>query len=357
MKNKYVPFLKMKVNEIGALSVLAQSIKEQITPFFDLPKEPDEKPDNLHIKIQKAVKSAEKHLKSFRQYYVDSFDVTDSIHINGRHIYYTVVEEFRNTPFIPVIGVDRKKDHNKAVFEGRRNGLIKSSCVALRLQPEDFSDYDLVQNEIEDLFIQCEGLFSEWDVVLDNRVCVNVDVNQRAKEITQFIEGLLGDYRLRRIVTTGSSIPAAIGDVIKTNTILDYGRVELDIFSLVTAEVKDSALYWGDYTIVSPLYSEVDIQPEAMRNVTAPKIAYSYERVHHLMRGTALASHPRGNQQYNDMAALLVTRPFFRPATYSFGEPFLLEKSKGLGAMVTPGSILKPTISTHITYMSRDYLF
>lgn len=355
MKNKYVPFLKLKANEIGALSVLDDRIKVKITPFLDLPKEKKEASDKLGEKIVKAAKSVSKHLKKFPQFYVDSFDITDSILINGRHNYYFVVNEFKDTEFIPVIGIDRKKEHNAAVFEGKKNGLIKSSCVAIRLQPEDFMRFELVSADIDELFDLGEGLFTEWDLILDNRVCLAVDPVQRAAEVIEFISKALGDYNLRKIIVTGSSIPSAIGEIIKTNSVKDHRRIELDIYSLVEKAVGSDVLFLGDYTIVSPLYSDVTIIPEAMRNVTAPKIAYSHRNEHFIMRGVSLASHPLGNLQYNQLAAVLVAKPFFRPIVYSFGEHFLTEKSQSIGTKVTPGSILKPTISTHITYMSRDY--
>jgi len=355
MKNKYVPFLKLKVNEIAALSVLDEPIKEKITPFFDLPKEEKETPEKLGDKISKSARSVSKNLKKLPQFYLDNFDITDSILIDGRHNYFFVINEFRNTPFIPVIGIDRKKEHNTAVFQGKKNGLIKSATVAIRLQPADFATYELVSSEIDDLFDLGENVFTEWDLILDNRVCLKVDVTQRANELIAFITKALGDYNLRRVIITGSSIPSSIGEIIKTDSTLDHHRVELAIFNIVKDAIHRPELILGDYTVVSPLYSDLKIAPEAMRNVTAPKIAYSYGNVHFIMRGISLASHPLGNLQYNQLAAILITKTFFRPIVYSFGENFLSEKSKSIGKQVTPGSILKPTISTHITYMSRDY--
>lgn len=355
MKNKYVPFLKLKVNEIAALSVLDDLIKVKITPFLDLPKEQKEAPEKLEGKIVKAAKSVKKHLKKFPQFYIDNFDITDSILINGQHNYYFVINEFKDTPFIPVIGIDRKKEHNAAVFEGKKNGLIKSSCVAIRLQPEDFMRFELVSADIDELFDLGKDLFTEWDLILDNRVCLAVNPEQRAAEVNEFIKKAVRDYTFRKIIVTGSSIPSAIGEIIRTDSAKDHCRIELDIYDIVEKTIASDSIFLGDYTIVSPLYSDLNIIPEAMRNVTAPKIAYSHRKEHFIIRGASLASHPLGNLQYNVLASILVAKPFFRPVAYSFGEYFLTEKSRSLGARVTPGSILKPTISTHITYMSRDY--
>jgi len=355
MKNKYVPFLKLKVNEIGALSELHSDIKGKLTPFFDLPKNANDDSEKFSITVQKAAKSVVKNLGDFESIYLDNYDIDDSLIINGIDNYSFVIESFKDVNFIPVIGIDRKPGHNKAVFEGRKNGLIKSSIVAIRLQKDDFSTFELIEDEIEALFDEGEGLFESWDLVLDNRLCLNVDVAKRADELTRFIEKVSGDYYFRKIIVSGSSIPSSIAEIIKTESEVTHQRTELAIFDIVEKNMEIDNLFLGDYTVVSPLYSDLDIIKEALRNVTAPKITYSYQNLHFIMRGGSLKRHARGAFQYNDIAVTLLTKPFFRPRTYSFGEQFLVDKSKFLGKQVTPSSILKPTINAHITYMSRDF--
>lgn len=355
MKNNYVPFLKLKDSEVGALKVLDLAILKRITPFFDIPKEKKEAPAKLEAKILRAAKSTSTHLDSLSEFYLDNLDVSSDILINGRDSYYHVIEAFKDTRFIPVIGIDRRREHNQAVFIGKRNSLIKSSGVALRIQPEDFEDYDLVSADIEALFDEGKNLFTEWDLVLDNRLCAGIDTDERADQLIKFIKEALNFYHLRKVIVTGSSIPASIAEVLKTDSTVEHRRTELQIYSKIAAEIKHPSLHLGDYTIVSPYYSEVNIPGESMRNVMAPRIIYTYAGVHHITRGIPLAKHEAGNRQYDEMAAILVARPFFRHATYSFGEVYLIEKSLSIGKQVTPSSILKPTISTHITYMSLDY--
>lgn len=107
--------------------------------------------------------------------------------------------------------------------------------------------------------------------------------------------------------------------------------------------------------MVSPNYSDLDIIPEAMLNVTAPKILYPFDNYHYIIRGGALKTHPRRFAQYFDLAETLVAKNFFRGRDYSFGDRFLEEKSCGTGNCVTPASIIKPAVNAHITFMFKDY--
>jgi len=355
MKNKYVPFLKLKMNEIGALKELHVSIKNKLVPFFDLVKNVNDDPEKLSATVVKAAKSVIKHLRDYGAIYLDNYDIDDSLLINGKDNYYFVIEEFKEVNFIPVVGVDRTDAHNRAVFEGRKNGLIKSSVVAIRLQHDDFSTFELTEDELESLFNEGEELFESWDLILDNRVCLNVNVAQRAKQLSDFIRKIDGRFPLRKVIVTGSSIPSSISEILKVENDITHKRTELAIFDIVEQSAPVENLVLGDYTVVSPMYSDLDIRKEAMRNVTTPKITYSYENLHFIMRGGSLKRHVRGALQYNDIAEVLTTKVFFRPPTYSFGDQFLSDKSKSLGAQVTPSSILKPTINAHITYMSRDF--
>lgn len=88
-----------------------------------------------------------------------------------------------------------------------------------------------------------------------------------------------------------------------------------------------------------------------LRRVMTPRITYSYDNNHYIIRGGALATHVRGDDQYFDLAKIITLKPFYRGSIYSFGDGFIFEKSQSIGNKVTASSILKPTINAHIIYM------
>lgn len=352
----YVPFLKLKVNEIGALKTLSTDIKEKIVPFFDLVKRSDTSEVAFEDMVKRSATSVAKNLKGIHTFYLDNFDIDDQIIINKKNNYAFVIESFSDTEFIPVVGLDRTAGRNKLVFDYKKDGAIKSSTIAIRLVAEDFKSFDLVRDEIGYLLEQGDGLFAEWHLILDNRVCMNIDVNKRTSELVQFIKACAKVFDFYSIIVVGSSIPSSIKEILPVESEIAHVRTELRIYTEAAKELGGFNLCLGDYTIVSPLYSDLDIPPEAMLNVIAPKVIYSHGSVHYIGRGGALRTHARGSMQYNDIAKKIISQPFYRGVAYSFGDEFLDEKANFVGNSVTPSSILKPTINTHITYMFKNFV-
>lgn len=355
--NNYVPFLKLKVNEVAALGALDGSVKDALVPFFDLPRKADMTDASLKALIDKSARSVTKNLSEFSEFYVDDFDIDDALMVDGGDKYLYVIDRFRELPWIPVVGLDRSAGRSALVFKAKRTGDIAGDSIALRLQPEDFDDFGISGPEVRSLLERYRQDFSDWHLILDCRVCVGVDPVGRSDDLINFISALRKEFDcFERIIITGSSMPASIRDVLGVESEESHARNELAIFRNVVGEIGSGGLVMGDYTIVSPLYSDINIPPESMRNVTAPKVIYSHADVHHIFRGGALKTHPRGNLQYNDIARKLVARPFFRGAAYSFGDDYVHQKALDIGPGVTPSSILKPTINTHITYMVSDFV-
>lgn len=351
----YIPFLKLKSNEVAALKELEKPIKSKVVPFFDIAKKRNMNSDQLKIAIVKNSNKVKTHLKDFDEFYIDSYDIDDSLLINADHNYRFIISEFKETNFIPVVGLDRTNYRNSIVFDEKRAGKISSGTIALRLQADDFENFALSEFDIFDVIDQGKGLFDHWDVILDNRMCRGINTAVRARSLAKFINDLTARMEFNRIIITGSSLTASIGEIIATEDDLHHPRTEIEIYSLVKSALPDFNLTLGDYTVVSPLYSDIDIPLEAMRSVTTAKITYSYKDMHYISRGGSLKSHPRGDLQYNDIAKDIISMAFYRGIPYSFGDGFLNDKALFKGTKVTAGSILKPTINLHITYMAQDF--
>jgi len=352
--NNYVPFLKLKVNEVGALKELEPHLKI-IVPFFDFPRQKDGLNEtDFRQLIEKSAKKVGKHLKDYNAFFIDNVDIDDSLSIDGENNYAFAIRQFADFNFIPVVGLDRAPDRNQSVFDLKKSGIIKNDKIALRVLPTDFLNFDLISDEIEDIHNISAGLFKSWTLILDNRVCDNIVASDRAKLITEFAKKYCKKFPCDEIIVTGSSIPASIKDVLDVESEAVCERLELQIYREVASSLPGYPLALGDYTIVSPLYSDFKIPPAAMRNIMTPKIFYPFDDFHFIARGGALKSHARGDLQYNDIAKEVISKPFYRKSTYSFGDKFLYDKAHATGG-VTPSSIVKPLINAHITYMFRDY--
>ena len=355
--NNYTPFLKLKTNEVTALSEVDISLQYELTPFFDFPRDSEDmSEDKFILKAGKAKKSIAKHLKNIPSFYLDNFDIDSTLTINGDSSYKYLLELFSNLPMIPVVGIDRNNEHIDSVIFAKEMGILNSNQIAIRFTPEDFEDFELVVDDIEDMLNEVLEMFEKIDIIFDCRICINQNVNTLSSNIIDFIKKFTNTYKVNKIIITGSSIPASIADIISTDTEVEQLRDELNIFNTVfNTPSMEFNLFLGDYGIVSPNYSDISIQSSLMRTVTAPKIIYSFDKKHFIIRGKGLQQY--GNGQYNTLSQVVVLKHFYRGNTYSYGDNFLEEKSLNVGNQVTQSSILKPTINAHITYMLNDYTY
>lgn len=230
----YIPFLKLKQNEIMALKELDGSIKEKLTPFFDFPNDANgNTPENFIKKTEAEHKRIQKHLWQDIQFYIDTYDI-DDLDINGQHSYEYLLDAFQDISIIPVIGVDRTPEHKQSIinYMATQNDSIKT--IAFRITKDDFQSYSAIQDEISTLFDGLLGLFATIDLIFDNRLCLEVDIDSTANHIAQFSQRFNEDYPVRKTIITGSSIPASLSEIcpprdhriIKRNELLIYSKVK-----------------------------------------------------------------------------------------------------------------------------------
>ncbi len=354
MEINYVPFLKSKQNEIHALSEISSDILPSICPFFDYPKKQNgDTKNNIEKSIIRLVKKFGKHLKKINGFYFDIYDIDDEIEINGKHIYAFLLEAFSNFPIIPVVSIDRSDLHQKSVVETKKNGLISSAAVAFRVTQEDFQSFHVVQDDIENILSEPFSLFKAIDLVFDCRICINANVNKIAGQIAKFSSSFGEKYPIRNLIISGSSIPASIAEVLSSNSEDYVQRVEMDIYKASQKLFHDKVLIFGDYTTISPDYSDADIPPEQMQNRITAKLTYSFDDQHYFIRGGSLKT--KGRDQYFDLAAELCRKKFFRPGN-SLGDVYFEEKSKRKGGQCYVNTVIKPSVNSHITYIIQKIL-
>lgn len=350
----YTPFFKFKSNEVAGLSILNSKLKKELTPFFDFARKDGMSRLDFEKSVAACAKKADKYLKDFPYIFIDSFDIPDSIAPAKLPNCKVVIEEFSDFEYVPVLGLDRAPNHNQAIFDAKAKGEIISDKVAIRFQPEEFLSFDLIENELLDLIKRGSKGFSNWIFIFDCRVCLESNRTKLATEIANFALSVDEAIEVVKYIVVGSSIPASITDIAKPSDESVVPRAELEIFHTAQSIAKGITLSLGDYTIVSPLYSDLTIAPELLLSVTAPKVFYTYKNQHYIARGGRIKT--RGYGQYDSICVEIVQKSFYRKSHYSWGDNFIQERADGKGLNnVTPSTILKPTICAHIEYMSQDY--
>ena len=331
---------------------LSPQVRSTIFPLFDVHKEQVDRDEAKFVKYAaKLRKSFERHLKGFSEFYCDNFDVGDDLDVAGVCNYEYLLSQLAGLSVVPVVGIDRAPAHNESVYSVRSSGAVDSPVVALRIAREDFESFAAIENEIDECLGQIIPLFESVDLLFDCRVCRNLDANAIGSSIASFATEFASRYSLRKTVVAGSSIPASAADLLKPRQELIFHRNEVSIARAAKKSVAGIEFSFGDYTVVSPYYSDANIPPQALLGATTAKVIYSYDDNHYFRRGESVKNN-RG--QYFTLMNELCAKSFFRGAGYSKGEDFFVQKSKGKGSKCWPSTMLKPEIVSHVTYVGLN---
>ena len=346
---RYIPFLKAKRGELTAMGELAPEVKQAICPFFDFPrKKANYLSDTFAATTQNIATSLKKHWGSDQEFYFDDFDINNQkLMVKGEHQYTYVLKALKELNVIAVVGLDRIK-HNDAVTQLKRDDQIASDIIAFRAEEDDFEDFEAKQDQIDYDLAAVFEQFEAIDLILDCRLCTGKNVSETGQKIATFAQKFCSAYnKVRRVIVTGSSLPASIGDVLKPDSTALVARRELAIISKARS-LSSLELIAGDYTMVSPFYSDADLDPKIMQNVMTPRLIYPFNHSYYVTRGVSLKS--GGYEQYVSLTTDICGRDFFRPG-YSTGEKYFHDKSRGVGKNATNGTVIKPSVVAHITYM------
>ena len=234
-------------------------LKAEVTPFFDLPRKNGMTRAEFERTVESCYKKAEKYLTAFPYIYIDSFDIPDSIAKGVSPNCSVVIEAFADFEYVPVLGLDRAVDHNQAIFDAKAADEIVSDTVVVRFQPDEFASFDLIEDELNELIAAGAELFSNWIFVFDCRVCLTSNRMKLATDVANFVSAAIEAIEVEKYIVVGSSVPATITDIARPSDESVIARAELEIFHAAQAMVGAIPLSLGDYTIVSPTYSELTI--------------------------------------------------------------------------------------------------
>lgn len=351
----YTPFLKLKQNELQAIASLATDIASTIRPLLDIPR-PSKTPTEADIldRLRLGDKELGKMITTHddMEFFLDNYDLDDTVLLNGRPQYEAILDTFSAHNPIPVLALNRVTNHNASAIAF---ASARSKSVGLRLHIGDIESFALAEKSLDDLWAAMKWKIESVHLLLDFRY-LDSDVDVLPITIA-FINKFNAKYATSSITSTGSIIPANISELIKTNNSLEVERREITLWEALRAEPGLSQLIFGDYCVVSPDYSDAELDPRLLRQVSTPKVFYPFAKSMFVSRGSSFESHPKGNGQYFDLADSIVTRPYYRKEPYSAGDRYIYVRSSLSPSRPakagTQGSWTKAMTNAHITYVSR----
>lgn len=353
---KYVPFLKFKQNEIQGVGVLDDAIRNQIVPMYDVPRSEVVMTEG---EVLERLRIAGKNLKSGRKksisykFFVDNFDIDDTIDLGGVSQYRAILNYLSDYAIIPVLAFDRHPDHNVAALE-----FVKArpgTEVGIRLQMMDLDSYNLTKSNLNALWVDLAAANPQSVVLLLDLRIIEETVETK-KKVERFLAGFQKDFQVTAVVMSGSVVPASIGGLVKTGNEVNIDRKEYLLWRSINSSPAYSNILFGDYGIVSPEYSDADIEPELISGLSAPKVFYTYHEKFFIARGKRFKTHKY--TQYFDISDKLVDQVFFRDPTYSFGERYIHDRSKKAAVRSKStgslGSWIKTSTAAHITFVVNN---
>lgn len=352
----YYPFLKLKQNEMLSLGTLSLETRSRIRPLFDVPRtsarqNSEEILERIRIGLDKMERFHEKI--GAIQFYIDNFDLDDDLLLNGEDQYHYILNTFKKFRAIPVVALDRAESHNDAVFEYLED---VGGPVAVRLQMEDIDSWVVARRKLRDLWNDLAAAeVSHIDVFIDARV-IN-EAENVAETISGFLRKFLAEFSVNSVIVTGSTIPSNIGDLIDTSQHKIVQRLEYHLWASLISDAMLRDVRFGDYGIVSPDYADIDLDPKLFRTISTPRALYPFDDKVMVVRGSAFKTHPQGNGQYYGIADFIHRQPFFRGSAYSEGDKYIHDRStsspKRPAKAGSPGSWVKSTLASHITYIAN----
>lgn len=233
---KYVPILKWKKGEQGALKELQKSIKDAIIPLIEIT------PDFNEDKLESSLKIWENRI-----FY---FDVIPECYETDEQIYFRLLKKLDPNFVIPVVCID---DDLESIDSANS---LSNLGIALRITTNEIDEID---EYLDDIIKKIKP--SNIDLIIDISSINDDNSKEKFTLFKALISSIPTPKDFRNIILSGSSFPESLKSVGK----YDYGifaRLELDFWKKCTKKLStkyDTNFVYSDYCINNPKY--VDFVP------------------------------------------------------------------------------------------------
>jgi len=349
----YVPILKGKEGEFGALAELNQSVKEQLTPLIDVPQV------DTDLNTGKPKKSLSSHLSSTvtkiksswgteRPFFLDLFDLKASDRVDdGNHTLTYIFDLMRsnNIKAIPTTGFDR----DDAYYEAVANTISQDKRgVCIRFLIEDMENPKELGTNLNQMLRILKISPEQTYILLDFKELKTADIEWAAKIAVTAINNIpnIGKYASLTVAATG--FPGSLSEV-GTQATMKLQRTELYFWETILNQNNISRIpTFGDYGIANPVTLDLDWRIIPL----IANIRYTLEKEWLIIRGRDQKKFG-GKQGYQLSKILIKSSDYFR-SDYCWGDRYISDCAKEL---VGPGSLTtwrKVGTNHHLTFVSEQ---
>lgn len=334
--NHYVPLLKAKEGEFGALSELTEDIKSQISPLIDI--FPDSK-----TPIDKRLDRIAKRIKTTWV----GIDLNERVSRKEHPLSFTF-DKLRtlNVRAIPTTGFDRDEAYFNAVMN-----IVKTDKrgICIRLLIDDMENTDELDDNLESLLNNLNITYKDAHLILDFR---ELNIDQVDLAIETAINAMREIPNINEWCTLTVASSGFPGSLKKIGT-LATGRIPRADYRLWTALIRrkneiERLPSFGDYGVQHPDLLELDWR----KLPRVPNIRYTLPEEWLIVRGGSTKKY--GYRQTFQLSRDLLSMSEHYGNSFSWGDNYIslcAQESDGPGNMTT---WRKVGTNHHITLVSEQ---
>jgi len=353
----YVPILRWKAAERGALLKLKSDDKTNITPLieFIMPQPDDDEgkktpkdllQESINVFMESIPNIADQILKhwGYDAIFIDVQFIDGSIRAealekilsHGKQLNLFMIPVIT---IIPVIGFesDAKTRHAAIKFAKESgNGLCS------RITESNFNEKSLA-DDIKNFIIKNALVTRNVDLLVDFKI---IDQLISCDSFVAKINKIPHLKEWRTFIVAGGAFPKDLSHLEKHNQ-HKISRADWAIWKMLLSALKRPPSF-ADYTIQHPVYMP---QTSSATNPSA-SIRYALEDYWLIERGEGLRN-PKGAgfKQYPALANILAKQKIFKGEEFSYGDSYIAEKAKDINTKKTgnPKTWLEAGINHHVT--------
>lgn len=349
---RYVPILKAKEGELGALQTLAASAADAIVPLMEVPEVPvdpetgeatrDEVDFLADLGFGQKMAKAWSHRFFVDVGWADSNQATSPLAI--------VLSSCRdaNAAACPVVSTAHS---NQTLAAASHHHRLTGSGVCIRLGEADFAE-EVNQVEVIDRLMDSLGVDrTAADVVIDLK---EVPAGDAARVRHTFLaRGCLSLVptvgQWRSLILAGTAFPQDLSEVDAASA-SRLRRAEWQVWTALVSrpDTLPRTLVYSDYGIAHPV--SVIVDPRKMR--MSASIRYTTDRDWLIVKGRNVRQY--GFEQFFDLSQQIVNSPDYYGEGFSWGDQYIkrcAERQTGPGNATT---WRKVGTSHHLTVVARQ---
>ena len=319
----YVPILKGREGEYGALQMMPAQMRDGVSPVIEIPPIPWDHAQHQPQKtidqhLSKVTPKIERAWGSDRTLFVDLMWISGRERMStGAHpmTYNFDGARIKRLQLVPVTGLTRDDDYQSAC---RDASARDKRGVCLRLQREDFEDGVDLAAQISGLQRSLLVPLAEMDLILDLRGIDAADESPDESNALSMIQRMPNLDSWRSFTLAATSFPVNLMGLAPSQTSA-IRRREWRLWRNIIAQLRTRLPAFSDYAISHPQPSEVD--PRLMR--ASASIRYTAQDTWLIFKAKNLRDY--GYSQFHAVCRNVLRSNEYTGPDYSWGDRYIHE--------------------------------